>query len=128
MQNHFLLGEVARILSRRPHQIAYLVTTGQVPEPERRIANKRLFAERDVLRLARRLKVEPDWSAVVGRDGDKSDPDPPEGLALKPPFEVVKLGESGHEVRDGDGEVFAWTNDRARALVIAGLLESAITG
>lgn len=128
MQNHFLLGEVARILSRRPHQIAYLVTTGQVPEPERRIANKRLFSDRDILRLARRLKAEPNWSAVVGRDADVCDPDPPEGLALRPPFQVIQSGESGHEVRDGDGVVFATTTDRARGFIIAGLLESAVRG
>ena len=45
MARHFLLGEVATILGRRPHQITYLITSGQVPEPERRLANKRLFTE-----------------------------------------------------------------------------------
>jgi MerR HTH family regulatory protein len=125
MTQQYLLGEVAKILGRRPHQIAYLVTTGQVPEPERRIANKRLFSERDILRLARQLKVTPDWSAV-GRDADE--PEPIESLALNTPFEVIRSGESGHEVRDGDGTVFCWATDRARALVIAGLLESAVRG
>ncbi len=127
MTQHYLLGEVAKILGRRPHQVAYSVTSGQVPEPEQRIANKRLFSERDILRLARRLGVEPDWS-ITGRDIGVGEPDPTEGLALKPPFEVVRAGESGHEVRDGDGVVFAWATDRARAFVIAGLLESAVRG
>lgn len=126
MTQHFLLGEVAKILACRPHQIDYLLKTRQVPEPERRIANKRLFSERDVLRLARRLKVVPDWSAVVGRDAGVGEADPPEGLTLNPPFTVESTGESGYEVRDGDGAVFAWASDRARALVIAGLLESAV--
>ena len=58
MTKHYLLGEVATILGCRPHQIDYLLKSRQVPEPERRIANKRLFTERDVLRVARRLKVE----------------------------------------------------------------------
>jgi hypothetical protein len=127
MTQQFLLGEVAKILGRRPHQITYLITSGQVPEPERRIANKRLFTELDVARLARWLKVEPDWSAI-GRDSEIDEPEPPKGLALRPPFEVVRTGGSGHEVRDGDGEVFAWTSNRARALIVAGLLESAVRG
>lgn len=127
MTQHYLLGEVAKILGCRPHQIDYQLKTRQVPEPERRIANKRLFSEGDVARLARRLKAEPDWSAV-GRDADVGEADPPDGLALRPPFEVVRAGESGHEVRDGDAEVFAWAADRAKALIIAGLLESAVRG
>lgn len=125
MTQHFLLGEVAKILACRPHQIDYLLKTRQVPEPERRIANKRLFSESDVARLARRLKAEPDWSAVR-RDAEVGEPQPPVGLALMPPFEVVRAGESGHEVRDGQGEVFAWASDRAKALIVAGLLESAV--
>jgi|GEM_PF-1444349 len=127
MTKQYLLGEVAKILGRRPHQITYLITSGQAPEPERRLANKRLFSESDVSRLARRLKVEPDWSAVV-RDGDVGEPEPPVGLVLTPPFKVVETRESGHEVRDGDGAVFCRAADRARALVIAGFLESAVRG
>lgn len=127
MTKQYLLGEVAKILGRRPHQITYLITSGQAPEPERRLANKRLFSEADVSRLARRLKAEPDWSAA-GRDADVGEPEPTVGLALTPPFEVVGSGESGYEVRDGDGAVFCRAADRARALVIAGLLESAVRG
>jgi hypothetical protein len=127
MTKQYLLGEVAKILGCRPHRITYLITSGQAPEPEHRIANKRLFSESDILRLSRRLKVKPDWSAA-GRDGDVGEPEPPVGLALTPPFEVVTTGESGHEVRDGDGAVFCRAADRARALVIAGFLESAVRG
>jgi len=127
MTKQYLLGEVAKILGRRPHQITYLITSGQAPEPERRIANKRIFSESDVSRLARRLKVEPDWSAVV-READVGEPEPAAGLALTPPFEVIGAGKSDHEVRDGDGAVFCRAADRARALVIAGLLESAVRG
>jgi hypothetical protein len=125
MTQHYLLGEVAKILGCRPHQVDYQLKTRQVPEPEERVANKRLFTERDILRLARRLKVEPDWS-VVERGAEVGAPVPPEGLAMRPPFVVVSSGESAHEVRDGDGAVFAWTSDRARALIIAGLLEGAV--
>jgi hypothetical protein len=127
MTRRFLLGDVAKILARRPHQVDYLLKTRQVPEPEQRLANKRLFTEQDVLRLARCLKAEPDWSAA-GRDAGVGEPEPTEGLALTPPFQVATSGVSGHEVRDGDGEVFAWASDRARALLIAGLLEAAVRG
>jgi hypothetical protein len=124
MTQQFLLGEAAKILGRRPHQVAYSVTSGRVPEPEQRIANKRLFSEKDVRRLARLFGVTPDWSAA-GRDAGVGEPEAVEGLSLRPPFNVIRTGESGHEVRDGDGAVFAWASDRARALVIAGLLEAA---
>ncbi len=127
MTQNFLLGEAAKILGRRPHQVAYSVTSGQVPEPEQRIANKRLFTELDIRRLARLFGVEPDWTAA-GRHASIGEPEVGEGLALRPPFDVLRVGETGHEVRDGDGAVFAWVSDRARALVIAGLLESAVRG
>lgn len=52
----------------------------------------------------------------------------PERLTLRPPFEVVSTSETGHEVRDGDGQVFAWAPDRGRGLVLAGLLETAARG
>jgi hypothetical protein len=35
------------------------------------------------------------------------------------------MGEIGYEIRDVDGEVFAWAPDRGRALVLAGLLYAA---
>lgn len=127
MTQHYLLGEVASILACRPHQIDYLLKTRQVPEPEKRISNKRLFSQQDILRLARRLGADPDWS-VAGRGAGADEPEPTVGLALTPPFEVARAGESGHEVRDGDGAVVCWASDRARALVIAGLLESAVRG
>ena len=31
-------------------------------------------------------------------------------MVLKPPYEVVQVSETGHEIRDGDGEVFAWAS------------------
>jgi hypothetical protein len=127
MTQQFLLGEAAKILGRRPHQVAYSVTSGKIPEPEQRIANKRLFSERDIRRLARLFGVTPDWSAA-GRDAGVGEPEAGEGLALRPPFDVIRTGETGHEVRDGDGAVFGWASDRARALVIAGLLEAAARG
>jgi hypothetical protein len=39
------------------------------------------------------------------------------------PFTVNQTGTSGCEVRDGDGHIICWTQDRATALIIAGLLE-----
>ena len=127
MKQHYLLGEVSKALGRKPYHVTHVLTTGKVPEPALRIANKRLFTVEDVERLARYFRVSPDWSAVEVTPS-KSEANAPEGLTLRPPFEVVSTGETGHEIRDGDGILFAWTSDRGHALVLAGLLEAAVRG
>jgi len=127
MEKHFLLGDVARILDRTPHQIVHLLTSGKLPEPEQRIGNRRLFSAEDVTRLARHFKVTPRWE-VVEDAVDGSERSSLEGLVLKPPFEVIAAGATCYEVRDRDSQVFAWTSDRGRALTLAGLLEAAISG
>ena len=124
MEKHYLLGEAAKILRRKPHQMVHLLTTGKIPEPEQRISNKRLFTANDVVTLARYFRVSPDWSTVEQITAG-SDTKAAKGLKLRSPFEVISLGGTDHEVRDGDGQVFAWANDRAKALVMAGLLEAA---
>jgi hypothetical protein len=127
MEKHFFLGDVARILDRKPHQIVHLLTSGKLPEPEQRIGNRRLFSAEDVTRLARHFKVTPRWE-VVEDAVDGSERSSLEGLVLKPPFEVIAAGATCYEVRDRDSQVFAWTSDRGRALTLAGLLEAAISG
>jgi hypothetical protein len=127
MNGHYLLGEVARVLGRRPHQIVHLLATGKVAEPATRIANKRLFNREDVERLARHFRVAPDWAALESAPAD-ADAQAPRRLTLRPPFQVLQISESGHEVRDGGGEVFGWRSDRGRALILAGLLEAAARG
>src|SRR5271157_2254688 len=121
MEQHFLLGDVARILNRKPYQVVHLLTTGKIPEPEQRIANKRVFSAEDVTRLARHFKVTPKW-AVMESTPDGAEDNASQGLVLKPPYEVLQVSETGHEIRDADGEVFGWAVDRAKALVMAGLL------
>jgi MerR HTH family regulatory protein len=127
MREHYLLGEVSRVLGRKPHVVTHLLTSGKIPEPQVRIANKRLFTVEDVERLARHLRVALDWSAVNAAPVD-AEAVKPERLTLRPPFEVISVGETGHEIRDGNGELFAWTPDRGHALVVAGLLEAAARG
>ena len=129
MENRYLLlNDVARILGVKAHQIAYCLTTGQVAEPALRVANKRIFAEDDVRRLAAHFRVTPRWPSATPTPSDPGEVDRHEGLVLNPPFEVIERGEVGHEVRDGDGAVFCWAADRAKALILAGLLESAVRG
>jgi hypothetical protein len=125
MEKHYLLGEVAKLLHRKPYHVTHVLTTGKIPEPALRIGNKRLFTKADVERLAHHFRVAPDWSAL---DPALAEADTPasERLALRPPFEVASVGETCCEVRDGGGEVFACANDRAKALVLAGLLEAAV--
>ena len=45
---------------------------------------------------------------------------PDERKLLSGPFSV---NDCGREVRDGNGNIICWTQDRATALIIAGLLE-----
>ena len=101
------MGEVAKVLGRKPHQIVYQMVTGKIPEPQTRIAGKRLFTTEDAERLAKHFRVSPNWAALNPVNVDV-DAEPPVHLTLRPPFEVCQVGETGHEVRDGDGEVFAW--------------------
>lgn len=123
---HLLLNDVARVLGLKAHQIAYALATGQVAEPALRVANKRIFGEEDVQRLAAHFRVSPRWSSINPAADDNDQDDRHESLTLKPPFEVLQVGETGHEVRDGEGAVYCWASDRARAMVIAGLLDSAV--
>jgi len=127
MRDQFLLGEVARVLGRKPHHVTHALVSGQVPEPAMRIANRRMFSRDDVTRLARHFKTTPNWDALNPVLVDV-DAEPPAHLTLRPPFEVAQVGGSGHEVRDGDGAVFCWAPDRGRALVLAGLLDAAGRG
>ena len=124
MKEHFLLGEVAKVLAHKPHQIVHLLTTAKIPEPQVRIANKRLFTRADIERLAKYFRVTPIWAAL-DPVADDVDVNPPAYRVLRPPYEVNEVGEIGHEVRDADGELFAWAADRGRALIVAGLLEAA---
>jgi hypothetical protein len=123
----YTLGEVARILNRKPAQVVYPLVTRKVQEPEVRVAGKRLFRTEDVERLGRYFRVSPNWDALMPAAVDV-DADPPVRLSLRPPYEVCQVGESGCEIRDADGEIFAWSPDRAKALVVAGLLEAATRG
>ena len=65
MKEHYLLGEVSRVLGRKPHQIVHLLTTGKIPEPQQRIANKRLFSAEDVEQTGSPFQGEPEL--VSGR-------------------------------------------------------------
>jgi hypothetical protein len=52
MKQHFLLGEAARLLKRKPYQIQYALAAGLVEEPRLRIGGKRVFQADDLHRLA----------------------------------------------------------------------------
>ena len=67
MKEHYLLGEVSRVLGRKPHQIVHLLTSGKIPEPQVRIANKRLFVLEDIERLARHFLTVTDFGGIYRR-------------------------------------------------------------
>lgn len=128
MQQYYTLGDVVRILGLKPHVVTYAITSGQLPEPPVRVGNKRVFTEEDVERMALHFRVTPRWPSCDSTSMAEPRQRRPMGLVLKPPYSVENAGDSGHEVRDGEGNVFALAADRAKALVIAGLLESAVRG
>src|SRR3954471_17036382 len=105
---YLLLNDVARTLGLKAHQIAYALSTGQVTEPALRVANKRVFGEEDVRRLAAHFRVTPRWPSTGPATEVAEGPEDHEGLVLRPPFSVESTGETGHEVKDSDGAVFAW--------------------
>jgi hypothetical protein len=125
--SYFTLGQVARLLGRKPYLVTYAITSGHVPEPPLRIGNKRVFNREDVERLARHFRIAMPRIESDGLDGeDHQDPaHRPQDLTLAGPFTVEQAGASGHEVRDGNGAVFCWAADRPHALIVAGLLEHA---
>lgn len=53
----YSIREAAQILRVQAYQIAYLLTTGKVPEPRTRLGNRRAFAADDIQRLAARFQV-----------------------------------------------------------------------
>ena len=84
-----------------------------------------MFTTEDVERIARYFRVVPRWKKYQEEHADKrNDVVEVRGLVLKEPF-TVESGTASPEVRDGNGAVFCWASDRSKALVIAGLLESA---
>jgi len=59
MNENYLLNDVAKRLGVRHYRIAYALTVGLVPEPETpRIANKRIFCDKDIRRLAAHFGVD----------------------------------------------------------------------
>jgi hypothetical protein len=123
----FVLGDVAKLLGTKPYKITYAMTSGQVPEPEMRLGHQRVFTTEDVTRIARHLRVAMPEIRPFGPEEAEPAPgnEDASSLTLVSPFVVERAGTTGHEVRDGDGAIYCWTTDRAKALVIAGLLESA---
>lgn len=45
-------GDVSKSLGIAKHKIEYAIANGSIPEPELRIANKRVFTTEDVQRIA----------------------------------------------------------------------------
>lgn len=125
MQQYYTLGDVVRILGLKPHVVTYAITSGNLPEPPVRVGNKRIFTREDLERMALHFQVRPIWNDRHVDDATRlHDDGGVKGLELKAPFTVESAGPDLHEVKDGLGEVYCRSDDRAKALVIAGLLQS----
>jgi hypothetical protein len=73
MKKVYLLSEVARLFKKRPHVIAYAISSGLVPEPKLRIGNKRIFVDEDIRRLANHFGIAY-GGAVPGQPARKEEP------------------------------------------------------
>jgi len=51
-------GDVSKLLGIAKHKIEYAIANGLIPEPELRVANKRIFIVEDVQRVANHFGVE----------------------------------------------------------------------
>lgn len=51
MNQHYLLSEVAMAVGRKPYQIAYMISNGELDEPKLRIGNRRVFSHEEVTRI-----------------------------------------------------------------------------
>jgi DNA-binding transcriptional MerR regulator len=60
------LKDVARVLDIKPYRIEYLLANGIVPEPQLRVAGRRLFTPDDVQRLAKHFGVKLPETEVEG--------------------------------------------------------------
>ena len=50
-QQHYILHEVARAVGRKPYQLAYMISNGELDEPKLRIGNRRIFSHEEVVRI-----------------------------------------------------------------------------
>lgn len=60
--------DLSRLLGIQEHRITYAIRAGFVPEPSYKVANKRVFTQEDLRRVAEHFGVEPpSESEAVGR-------------------------------------------------------------
>jgi len=45
---HYLLGEGAKEIGRKPYQVVYMLANGLVEEPKLRIGGKRIFSRQEI--------------------------------------------------------------------------------
>jgi DNA-binding transcriptional MerR regulator len=67
MPELFLLGDVARLLDCKPHQVTYLLTSRQVAEPALRIGGRRVFTVKDMERLEAVLEQKQKEKSCIGQ-------------------------------------------------------------
>lgn len=66
MQQLLGLGDVSKLIGIARHRIEYAISNGSIPEPELRIANKRVFTTEDTQRIA-------DYFGVSITSGDNAE-------------------------------------------------------
>jgi DNA-binding transcriptional MerR regulator len=59
MKKHYLLNEAAKLVGVSGYRISYAITNGQLPEPEERLNNHRLFTAEDIARIKKHFAEKP---------------------------------------------------------------------
>lgn len=65
MNEHYILNEVARAVGRKPYQIAYMISIGELDEPKLRIGNWRVFTGEEVARIKEIVQAKDRNKSVV---------------------------------------------------------------
>lgn len=66
MQQLLGLSGVSKVVGVARHRIDYAIANGSIPEPKLRVANKRVFTEEDLQRIA-------DYFGVSIKNGDNAE-------------------------------------------------------
>jgi DNA-binding transcriptional MerR regulator len=70
-QQHYSLGEVARIVGVRAHRISFALSSGFIPEPAERITNRRMFTEADIETARRYFAAKSNKGRPARKEGSK---------------------------------------------------------
>jgi DNA-binding transcriptional MerR regulator len=69
-QVYFSLGDVAKLLRTTPHKIHYLLSIGQIPEPNLRIGSRRVWTMAEIGAISDTVQAMKTAELQRGQGGD----------------------------------------------------------